>query len=116
MRDWVVGARPDLVHVHDLAPFGLGALDVLAHAGPPVVVTLHDYWPICPRAGLLQPGGGACDKPRPKLCAMCLEDTWLRLEVSPDQMAGRTLIALEQLVRADRLVAPSETARTVYAR
>ena len=116
VRDWLVAVRPDLVHVHHLASFGLGALDAIAHAGIPTVVSLHDYWTVCPRAGLMQPGGARCDKPRPRACAQCLEDTWPSLAIQEEQVSARSLMALEHLVRADRLIAPSRTVREVFAR
>lgn len=114
VRDWMIATHPELLHLHHLASFGFGALDAIAHARIPLVITLHDYWPVCARGGLMQPGGARCDRPLPKACAMCIEDTWHRLEVTPEQVAVRNLMALEHLVAADRILVPSEASRAVY--
>ena len=40
--------RPDVVHVHELAGLPSSLLDVARVAGVPVVLTLQDYFPLCP--------------------------------------------------------------------
>jgi len=46
--------RPDLVHVQGLQFVGgVSALRAAASRRLPVVMTLHEYWWLCPRAGLM---------------------------------------------------------------
>ncbi|HEY3346080.1 MAG TPA: glycosyltransferase, partial [Nitrospirota bacterium] len=40
--------RPDIVHIHHLMGLSGGIVAAAKDAGIPVVVTLHDYWFICP--------------------------------------------------------------------
>ena len=67
--------RPDLVHVQGLQFVGgTSALEAVARAGVPIVVTLHEYWWICPRAGLMfDLDGRACERVRPEACARCVD-------------------------------------------
>lgn len=69
----VAGWRPEVAHLHHLMYLGLDLPRRLAAAGVPVVLTLHEYWLLCPRNGqLLHPGGGLCEGPEEGLCARCL--------------------------------------------
>ena len=76
---WVAETAPQLVHVHHLTGFGLGALERLARMGTPTVMTLHDYWSLCPRGQMLHADGSLCARPEPDRCAACLAGTWAHL-------------------------------------
>ena len=115
VRDWLLETRPQVLHVHDLASFGLGVVDALAELGIPGVLTLHDYWPVCPKKRMVRTNGELCATPLPETCSACLEATWPRLKISPEEVAGRNRTVAEHLARFQRLVVPSETARSVYA-
>ncbi|MCB9831261.1 MAG: glycosyltransferase [Planctomycetes bacterium] len=70
--------RPDVVHVNHLMYWSL-RLPALARArGIRVVMTLHDFWLLCPRLGqLVDWRGGLCHLPAPERCGPCLEHfTW----------------------------------------
>ena len=56
MESW----RPDVVHVQELAGLPSSVLEVVRHAGLPVVVTLQDYFPLCPSFKLLDHEGRLC--------------------------------------------------------
>lgn len=114
VRDWLVATGPDLVHVQHLESYGFGVLDALAHSGHPVVVSLHDYWPVCARGGLIRPGGERCRYPEPETCASCLGNTWLGVSPSAAQVSARTRFGRTRLMSVDRVIVPSDAARTVY--
>ncbi len=40
--------RPDVVHVHHLLDLSLGCLEASLRRAIPTVLTLHDYWLVCP--------------------------------------------------------------------
>lgn len=67
--------RPDLVHVQGLQFVGgVSALAAAAARGVPVVMTLHEYWWLCPRAGLMYDlTGRACTVATPTDCARCVD-------------------------------------------
>ncbi|MCS7173071.1 MAG: glycosyltransferase family 4 protein [Armatimonadetes bacterium] len=55
--------RPDVVHVHTLMGFTGSVVQVAKRLGFPVVLTLHDFWPLCARVSLVRPDGTACTGP-----------------------------------------------------
>lgn len=64
----------------------------------PTVVTLHDFWFICPRITLIHPSGDPCSGPEsPAKCAWCLSTEKRRARL-PDRLSGgllgRTMIPL----------------------
>lgn len=65
---------PDVVHVHHGIGFPPESLLGLAR-NYPCVVTLHDYWWMCPRITLLYHGATPCPGPAPlSRCARCYKD------------------------------------------
>jgi glycosyltransferase involved in cell wall biosynthesis len=66
--------RPDLVHFHAGYLIGVSPLEVAVSAGIPTVLTLHDYWYLCPRITLQRGDDSLClEIPKnPAGCAWCL--------------------------------------------
>ncbi len=52
--------QPDIVHVQHLKGLGTGLITEAQVRGIPVVMTLHDYWAICPNAQFVRPDGTIC--------------------------------------------------------
>ncbi len=131
VRSWLADRAVDLVHVHHLTGFGAGALTAIELASVPVMMTLHDYWLLCPRGQMLHTNGTVCEKPEPDTCAKCIGATWTHLlpsgtgrsrgpgeeALTSDAQAAdlRTRYALQQLASARRLIAPSAAAASVFA-
>ncbi len=68
--------RPDLVHAAHLMKLSASALEVCYQMNVPVVLTLTDYWLICPRHTLLRWNNQLCRGPAHDLdCARCLRHT-----------------------------------------
>lgn len=68
--------RPDLVHVMHAMKLSGSALGACAALGIPFVVTLCDFWFICPRHTLIKWDGSLCAGPEHRLaCVKCLHDT-----------------------------------------
>ena len=89
VRHWMSGllAREDFDVVHLQSGYLLGGATLAASlsAQVPIVVTAHDYWFVCPRYTLQQPGGRWCSGPESaEKCAWCLSSDrrWLRLAES----------------------------------
>jgi glycosyltransferase involved in cell wall biosynthesis len=73
--------RPDVVHFESLVVFGLGCIRAAKRARVPVAVTLHDYWLLCPRGGLLMMADETlCPDRTADQCAACMEIYPLRPE------------------------------------
>lgn len=129
---WLADRPLDLVHVHHLTGFGMGALGALAQVGLPFVMTLHDYWSLCPRGQMMRPDRGVCQTPDAAVCGPCIAATWPhlmpsgegdfrkpergRVENDAEAAAARTAYALRSLEAPHRLLTPSEAARAVYVR
>jgi len=66
---------PDLVHVQGLQFVGgVSALKAAAARGIQVVMTLHEYWWLCSRSGLMYDlTGHACERAEPAQCAACVD-------------------------------------------
>ncbi len=129
---WLAETPCDVVHVHHLTGFGLGTLRSLSDLGMPTVMTLHDYWPLCPRGQMIDVQLELVERPEPSRCAPCLARTWPHLmpssggekrgpagERAPDDETVarlRTDFALACLRLPQRLLTPSAASREVFVR
>ena len=117
--------KPGLVHVHHLGGLGLSCLKVVKDSGLPLVMTLHDYWMICPRGQMFHSDLYSCSTVDSRLCAPCIAATWPALvpsggglPFSPDlpredlsSVAALHDWLRETLALPDILLTPSEPAR-----
>ena len=69
--------RPDLVHFQHLLHLSAGLIGVARRAGIPVVMTLNDYWALCPRVQLIRPDGERCERNHGMACLWCLQEKHL---------------------------------------
>ena len=56
-------ARPDLVHIHAFPGLCGSVLPLVKRHGLPVILTLHDFWALCPRIVLVRVDGTPCPGP-----------------------------------------------------
>jgi len=115
--------RPDVVHFQHLLHLSTGLIDVARRAGIPTVMTLNDYWALCPRVQLIRPDGERCERNRGMACLWCLQEKHLdRLDLGERLLpwiapvlglAGEALhlLRLGHLADVDLLVAPSRFLR-----
>jgi glycosyltransferase involved in cell wall biosynthesis len=91
--------RPDVVHLHELLGVPSSVVDVAHRAGVPVVMTLQDYFPLCPTLKLFDADGRVCMRrdPAPE-CVRCCRDA----PVGAGHIANVTLAF--ELQRAGRAV------------
>ena len=67
--------QPDVVHVHDLGRLPSRVLEIPHESGRPVVMTLQDYFPLCPTLKLFDADGLNCTRLDPApVCARCCRD------------------------------------------
>ena len=55
---------PDVVHVQHLAHLSTSCIDEVVRMGIPLVLTLHDYFFICPQVQMMKPGLRMCPGPQ----------------------------------------------------
>lgn len=82
---------PDVVHVHHLSGLPVGIVHAACDRGIPVVITLHDFWAVCPLGQLLDRQLVVCPGPEPVRCLSCV---------------GEQVAAPPALVRAGRTALP----------
>jgi GT2 family glycosyltransferase/glycosyltransferase involved in cell wall biosynthesis len=65
--------RPDVVHVHHLAGLSTGLVTHARAGGAAVVITFHDFWPVCPLGQLVDLDLHVCPGPEPaRRCLGCV--------------------------------------------
>lgn len=123
VRDELARFRPDIVHVMHAMKLSGSALEACRALDIPFVVTLCDFWFICPRHTLLTSKGRLCDGPGHRLgCARCLRDThgFLRaprhLWRDTRAIAGRRPSLARALGGARRIIALCEFTRRMFGR
>lgn len=112
------GLRFDVAHVHHLTGMSVDSLDALREAQIPVVLTLHDYWLMCPRGQMWNRREESCERVEPQRCGECLSQTfpfWVNQQGAQDQARAIHDLARTVLAKADRLVIPSARAIPPFA-
>ncbi|MEJ6782633.1 glycosyltransferase family 4 protein [Aminobacter sp. Piv2-1] len=101
--------RPDVVHIHHLLLIGAEFPHIVRRTLPDcrIVMTLHDYYPICHHDGLMVRTSGKelCHAASPDRCHACFKDIPL------DRFALRERHLKALLRTVDRFVAPSQFLR-----
>lgn len=115
-----LAARPqfDVAHVHHLTGMSTGLLAVLRAKRIPTLLTLHDYWLLCPRGQMWDRDGRVVDAVDPQRCAACLQPTfasWLPPDRAEGLIAEQHARARALLALPDRLLIPSATAIPPFA-
>lgn len=100
MDEAISAERPDLISLISGYLFGLAPLAAARRHAVPIVVTLTDFWFLCPTIQLLKGDGTLCYGPEPVECARCLYDQQRRFRI-PDRVAPALMRAF--LRSADRL-------------
>jgi len=136
VRGEIARFRPDLVHVMHAMKLSVAALDACVDAGVPTVVTLCDFWFVCPRHTLLTWDDRPCRGPRHATqCVRCVNrlhgfaggpavrwwpeallHPWLRAFGGRDvrAIAARLPRTLGSLARARRVIALSRFQRDLF--
>ncbi len=116
--DLIEANRPDVLHLISGYLMSGSAIEAAQARGVPVVLTLTDFWFLCPRINLLRSDGTLCATPAdPLACALCLRKEQRRYRL-PDRWsggaAGQVLTSVWQ-ARGDALVTALEQ-RASYLR
>jgi len=103
----------DVAHVHHLTGLSTDTMTELAAFGIPTILTLHDYWLMCPRGQMWHRREEVCERVEPQRCGECLQQTFPHWSLSDDAGAAATAVherARNVLAMAARLVVPSARA------
>lgn len=69
---------PDIVHFQHLAGLSV-VLPLIAKEYSSVVLTLNDYWLVCPTTHFLDAEGRICTRSSPERCSRCVSKTLLKM-------------------------------------
>lgn len=105
---------PDLVHVHHLTCLSTSMLDRVRERGIPLVMTLHDFWMVCPRGQRITPELHLCHDLDRERCAPCLQRLWPHLDITPELLRSMDREMLGRLQGCDLLLTPSAFHRERY--
>jgi glycosyltransferase involved in cell wall biosynthesis len=73
-KQFLAETRPDLVHVNSCYLLSASTIAAACKLEFPLVLTLHDFWFLCPRITLQRPNGTLCQMPKdPAECVWCLK-------------------------------------------
>ena len=96
--------QPDLVHIHHFMTLGVEIVQLIRRAAPSarIVMTLHDYYPICANDGqMVTTSGALCHASRPDSCRRCFP------ERSLTDLKLRQLHIDQAFAGVDHFIAPS---------
>lgn len=127
--------NPDIVHIQHLINLSASAIEILNKKGVPVVLTLNDFWFLCPTINLLKTDLSVCDGSDAEAdnCCNCLVqpkvDTLAEYQV-PGMLSKafkHAVIVINRrwvrereeymkslLLRVDKLIAPSRFVRDTF--
>jgi len=129
----LIHIKPDIIHFHNLWRFRSAKLIDVAHQlNIPTVLTLHDYWFLCPFSTMINYKNDICDVPEPNECYRCwveklstdilvkqlrpfLKFTLKRLN-SPQDFKKRNEFLKHMLLNVDKIIAPSRFLREMFIR
>lgn len=91
--------QPDMVHINSCYLLSVNTISVAKQLGFPVIVTLHDFWFLCPRITLLKPTGEICTVPENVAeCAWCLATEQRRFRWPEEFSRGAVGVMVQHLL------------------
>ena len=97
VREFLTDFKPDIVHIASLYTISMRVVEVAHNLGIPVVMTLSDFWLICPRHTLVRYDGAICDGRVPvETCHDCM-------------------LSESKLYRLSRQVTPASWVKSTYS-
>ena len=133
LQSFLRDVHPDIFHMFSGYMLTGSALRVASAMRIPTVLTLTDYWFLCPRMHLVRSNGEICSTlPADEICAQCLGEErrryriparilpafmrgyWKRREDARKRMRVRRSFLLETLACADRIISPSRFLRGFF--
>lgn len=109
--------KPDIVHATHAMKLSGACLETCDALGAPFILTLCDFWFICPRHTLMKSGGELCGGPTDSAaCSRCLHDThgFPETEALKRVALRRPLYLREKALKARRIFALSDFQKRMY--
>jgi glycosyltransferase involved in cell wall biosynthesis len=138
-KKFVENLKPDIIHFQHLLYMSCGFISVVEGLKIPMVFTLHDYWFMCPTTQLFRHTEEVCRVPEPYNCKKCWIEKqsqllsayfkhyhipsciavnsiklFLNIVNSNSQFNKRTRLMKKLLLKANKLIAPSQFLRNIF--
>ncbi len=97
--------KPDIVHINHVIDLTFGIISATKNRGIPLIITLHDFWFICPVVNLLKEDK-LCMERNDADCLECVKALGFN-SVNTDDIKGRFNTAVSSLEKADAVISPS---------
>ena len=110
--------QPEIAHFQAGYLLGVAPLEAAKAAGVPTVLTLHDYWFLCPRITLLRGDGTLCTAipAEPAGCAWCMRQEQRRYQLADQLSAGIVgKVAQQRLLHDDAEIIAERRAQLLPA-
>jgi glycosyltransferase involved in cell wall biosynthesis len=96
--------KPDIVHINSTYLVSAMIIEVADQLSLPMVMTLHDYWTICPRVTLLKSNGSLCTGPvEPVECMWCLANENKFLAYANQLTFGAFESMVQKVIQGERI-------------
>jgi glycosyltransferase involved in cell wall biosynthesis len=142
-RELINKIKPDCIHFQHLTDLSASLIEVAKEKGIPTVLTLHDYWFVCPATQLLKHDSTICNGPdeQAENCFRCWNNEEAELladilgkrltpKMFPEEVFESILMKMNSkkkfrerreymkpmLLKIDRIVAPSVFLRNMFIR
>ncbi|MCU7833908.1 MAG: glycosyltransferase [gamma proteobacterium symbiont of Taylorina sp.] len=122
---FLIGGQYPVIHFQHLAKWGTLALPLIAKKlGRQVIISLHDYYLLCPDYNMLLPNGNRCQKKsisaNDNECIDCITLKQVYINANTNQSISeyieqRQLLITNVLESSDCLIAPSEFVSNKFA-
>ncbi len=135
LKEWWAEEMPDLMHVISGYLLTGSVFEAAESVGLPTVLTLTDFWWLCPRITMLRSNGGISDLPiEPWRCAQCVAEErspyrhlgrlaprmmglyWRRQARAADKVLTRQVYLRERFNHIAQVISPSQFLRDLYTR
>lgn len=137
----VIDINPDIIHFEHLINLSTTFIEIAKKLSIPTVLTLHDYWFMCPNIQLLRHDYTICEGPEPTKCRDCWikkqsenlsealaqyhipktlaklpSELFLRTLNKPEDFARREEYLRNLLAKVDKIIAPSRFLREIFVK
>lgn len=105
--------NPDLIHINHLLFLSFNIINILHEKKIPIVMTLHDYWFICPQVHLHK-NYELCNSKNVNDCSECISKQGYSYDIR--NIKYRDLFALDIISKIDIIISPSLFLRDKFSK
>lgn len=106
LLELIVKLKIDFVHIHHLLGHAYNILNVLKLRKIRTIITLHDYFLICPRVNMLYKNQDYCSLTSISCCEECFDNKF--------DFKTRNMIVGDLFNYADTIIVPNKTVERIY--